>query len=66
MIEPRTNDSRYRKNGDLSIAYRPPILQLLKGTMAKSFNGEVVGVGYLAPEGWSLLTAAIDRVNRVQ
>lgn len=38
------------EEGDLAVIYRPPILQLLGGTIARNFYGRVVGTGYLALE----------------
>jgi hypothetical protein len=38
------------EEGDLVVIYRPPILQLLRGTIARSFYGGVVGTAYLALE----------------
>jgi hypothetical protein len=53
------------KEGDLFIARRSPILQLLGGTEVRSFHEGVVGAGYLALKGRSLLHVAINRVHRV-
>jgi hypothetical protein len=39
------------EDGDLSIISRPPTLQVLRGTMVRSFYGRVAGVGHLVVEG---------------
>lgn len=39
------------EEGDLSVAHRPSILQLLGNAMARNFYGGDVGAGYLALEG---------------
>jgi hypothetical protein len=53
------------KEGDLLIACRSLILRLLGGKEARSFHDGVVGAGYLALKGRSLLHVTINRVHRV-
>lgn len=48
------------EEGNLSVACRPPTIQLLEGAVARNFHGGVVGTNYLASEGRSLLVVAIN------
>lgn len=54
------------KKGDLTVACRPSILQLLGGMVARRFCDGVVHSGYLVLGGRFLLSITLNMIHEVQ